>query len=96
MFENKELITIFKALADENRLKIVMLLAKGELCACDILEHFEITQPTLSHHMGVLTKCGLIIGDRKGAWMHYRLNEDNLANISKFFNDLNLDEHYEN
>lgn len=93
MFENKELITILKALADENRLKIVMLLAKGELCACDILEHFEITQPTLSHHMGVLTKCGLVKGERKGAWMYYRLSEENLANISNFFNDLNFEVH---
>ena len=89
MSEHNELISIFKAISDENRLKIIILLSKGELCACDILEHFEITQPTLSHHMGVLTKCGLINSERKGTWMYYRLNEENIVNISRFFINLN-------
>lgn len=55
-----ELSVMLKALADPNRLKIVDLLSNGSLCACDILEHFDFTQPTLSHHMKVLEKAGII------------------------------------
>lgn len=51
---------IIKALSDANRLKIIDILSCGEMCACDILKHFEFTQPTLSHHMKVLIDCGLV------------------------------------
>ncbi len=51
---------IIKALSDGNRLKIIDILSCGEKCACDILEHFQFTQPTLSHHMKVLIDCGLV------------------------------------
>ena len=51
---------IIKALSDPNRLKIIDILSCGEKCACDILEHFDFTQPTLSHHMKVLMDCGLV------------------------------------
>ena len=49
---------IIKALSDPSRLKIIDILSCGEKCACDILEHFDFTQPTLSHHMKVLMDCG--------------------------------------
>ena len=52
----------FKALADTNRLMIVDMLSCGEMCACEILEKFNITQPTLSHHMKILCDCGLVSG----------------------------------
>jgi len=68
----------FKALSDETRLAIVDMLRSGELCACKILENFQITQPTLSYHMKILTDCGLVCGRRDGAWVHYSLNGDNL------------------
>ena len=51
---------ILKAVADANRLKIIDILSCGELCACDILENFDFTQPTLSHHMKVLADVGLV------------------------------------
>ena len=55
---------IFKALSDSNRLQIIHILSCGErcgeLCACEILEYFDFTQPTLSHHMKVLIECGLV------------------------------------
>ena len=50
---------ICKALGDSNRLQIVQMLSEGEKCGCKLLEAFEITQPTLSHHMRILTECGL-------------------------------------
>ena len=51
---------ICKALGDSNRLQIVKMLSEGEKCACNLLERFEITQPTLSHHMKTLCECGLV------------------------------------
>ncbi len=65
---------ICRALGDPNRLKIVKMLADGEKCACKLLEAFEITQPTLSHHMKILGECALINTRKQGKWCHYSLN----------------------
>jgi ArsR family transcriptional regulator, arsenate/arsenite/antimonite-responsive transcriptional repressor len=65
---------IIKALSDANRLKIIDILSCGERCACDILEHFDFTQPTLSHHMKVLMDCGLVNSRKEGLWSYYSLN----------------------
>lgn len=73
MNEN-QIATLCKALGDENRVKIIQLLTKGELCACHILEAFNITQPTLSHHMKILSECNLVNGRKDGKWMHYSIN----------------------
>lgn len=81
-----EYVPIFKALADETRLKIVEMLSCGEMCACDILESFHITQPTLSYHMKILTECGLIDGRREGAWIRYSINTNKVSIVSEFWN----------
>ena len=59
---------ICKALGDTNRLQIVQRLVDGEKCACKLLEQFEITQPTLSHHMKILCECGLVDMRKEGKW----------------------------
>jgi ArsR family transcriptional regulator len=82
---------LFKAMADETRLKIVVLLSKGELCACKILENFNITQPTLSYHMKILTECGLVDSRKDGSWMRYSLNKDTFAEVKKLCRSLELD-----
>lgn len=71
----EEMSVILKALADPKRLKIIDLLSCGSLYACDILDHFEFTQPTLSHHMKVLEKAGNVLVTKKGTWHHYQLTE---------------------
>ena len=76
MLSNCDSAMIFKALADETRLKIISLVSGTELCACDILEEFEISQPTLSYHMKILTDSGLINARKDGAWMRYTLNTE--------------------
>lgn len=81
-------IAIFKALADETRLKIIEMLTPGEMCACKILERFDITQPTLSYHMKILTESGLVNGVRDGAWMRYSLNEESGQVLKKFIDQL--------
>jgi ArsR family transcriptional regulator, arsenate/arsenite/antimonite-responsive transcriptional repressor len=65
---------IFKALSDPNRLKIIDMLSCNEKCACDILEYFDFTQPTLSHHMKVLMDCGIVKCRKDGLWSHYSLD----------------------
>ena len=74
-----------RALADETRIKIFSMLSQGELCACKILEEFNITQPTLSYHMKILCESGLVVGRRDGIWMRYSINRDNLGRIIELF-----------
>jgi ArsR family transcriptional regulator, arsenate/arsenite/antimonite-responsive transcriptional repressor len=85
---NADFVLVFKALADETRLSIVRMLASGELCACKILEHFNITQPTLSYHMKILCDCGLVEGRKSGTWMHYHLNEEHLIAVKLLLDEL--------
>lgn len=79
---------LFKVLADANRLKIIDLLSCGELCACDLLEHFTFTQPTLSHHMKLLEQANLILITKKGKWCYYRLNDSAFSKIQTDMNQL--------
>ena len=76
--------TIFKALADTNRLMIVDMLSCHELCACKILERFKITQPTLSHHMKILCDCSLVKGRKEGKWTHYSLDKKTMQDFKNF------------
>lgn len=66
---------IAKALSEPKRVKILDMLSCGEMCACDILEHFDFTQPTLSHHIKILVEAGLVIAEKSGTWQHYSINE---------------------
>lgn len=84
---------ICKALSDPNRLQIVQLLTYGERCACEILEHFKITQPTLSHHMRVLGDCGLLKNRKEGTKVFYALNCEVLTAFRDFIADLNCSKH---
>ena len=77
-------VQLFKALSDKNRVMIVDMLSCGELCACKILEKFNITQPTLSHHMKILCDSGLVSGRKEGKWIHYSLNAET-ASIFRTF-----------
>lgn len=83
-----EYVPVFKACADETRLKIIDMLSCGELCACEILEQLHITQPTLSHHMKTLTQCELVLARKDGIWMKYQLNEEKLGRYKTFINAL--------
>ncbi|ARC85038.1 bacterial regulatory, arsR family protein [Clostridium argentinense CDC 2741] len=82
---------IIKAVSDPNRLKIIDILSCGEKCACDILEYFNFTQPTLSHHMKVLIDCGLVDSRKEGIWNYYSLNRSNCNKLVLFFMNLITD-----
>ena len=79
-----QLAKIFKALGDENRLRILGMLQGQERCACMLLDEMHITQPTLSHHMKILCDADLVVGRKEGKWMHYRLNADQFEKIAAF------------
>ncbi|MGE4354390.1 MAG: ArsR/SmtB family transcription factor [Oscillospiraceae bacterium] len=79
---------ICKALGDSNRLQIVQMLSGGEQCACKLLEKFEITQPTLSHHMKILCECGLVTVRKEGKWSHYSLCGETLDAFKAFIEGL--------
>lgn len=83
-------VLLLKALGDETRLKIFHLLSKGELCACNLLEEFQITQPTLSYHMKILCDSGLVNGRKDGIWMRYSINEETLKLLLELFNSINI------
>jgi len=69
------ILDITRALADENRLRILAALRGRELCVCQIVELLEITGPTISRHLAVLRQAGLVQHRKDGRWMHYRLPE---------------------
>ena len=85
-YEEKSLL--FKALADPTRLEIVDMLSCGELCACKILERFNFTQPTLSHHMKILCDCGLVNGRKEGKWIYYSLNTNAVQNFKGYLTEV--------
>ncbi len=83
----REQADCFKALGDVTRLRVLMMLADGEKCACDIQENFDLKQPTISHHMKILQQSELVQVDKRGKWMFYSLNIDKLEEIRLFLGD---------
>ncbi len=78
----------FKALSDETRYAIFRKLKGQELCACQLLESFRISQPTLSFHMKKLMDCGLVLGRKDGIWMRYRINDTAIKDVVFSLEDL--------
>ncbi len=72
---------IFKALADTNRLRILKLLEVREMCVCEIMIALGMTQPTASHHLGILENAGLVKGRKEGKWVFYRIAKPELTRI---------------
>ena len=80
-----ELSRLFKAMADPVRLRLLSLIAShtgGEACVCDLTDTFNLTGPTISHHLKVLRESGLITGERRGTWVYYRIHPEVLARLS--------------
>jgi ArsR family transcriptional regulator len=69
----ESMATLFQALGDPTRLRIIGLLLGGEVCVCDIHESLRITQPKASRHLAYLRRAGLVATRREGLWVHYRL-----------------------
>lgn len=79
----RDLIAVTKALADENRVRIVMALRPGELCVCQIVELIGLAPSTVSKHMSILKQARLVDSRKEGRWMFYRLAENNATAEAK-------------
>jgi len=80
--EAAELASGFMALADPVRLRVLSILATapdGEVCVCEFVGPLGKSQPTISHHVKILSEAGLVAGDRRGKWVWYSLNRERLA-----------------
>jgi len=81
-----DLAVAFKALGDPVRLQLMSMIASapgGEICVCDLTPAFELSGPTISHHLKVLREAGVITGQRRGTWIYYRVRTDVLAVLSE-------------
>lgn len=73
-----ELTSLFKALSEEKRLRIIKLLEGGELCVCDIVAALNMSQPKVSFHLNILKEAGLIKDRKDGRWIYYRINDSDM------------------
>jgi ArsR family transcriptional regulator, arsenate/arsenite/antimonite-responsive transcriptional repressor len=80
------LASTFKALADPTRVSIVNRLAcADECCVCDLTEAFDLSQPTVSHHLRILRDAGLVEAERRGTWAYYRLVPEAIGRLRDVF-----------
>ncbi len=82
--EAAELATLFRALGDPGRLRLLSYLAAqpgGEACVCNLTEPLGLSQPTVSHHLKVLTEAGLLERERRATWIYYRLRLERLQQL---------------
>ena len=85
MEQAEQVAPLLKSLADPVRLRLMSLVAShegGEACICDLNEAFDLSQPTISHHMKVLHEAGLVDRDKRGVWVYYRVRPQALASLA--------------
>lgn len=83
--EAERLASTLKALADPARLRLLSIVAAAddqEACVCDLIEPVGLSQPTVSHHLKVLTEAGFLSRSKRGTWAYYRLQPDALARVA--------------
>jgi ArsR family transcriptional regulator, arsenate/arsenite/antimonite-responsive transcriptional repressor len=81
---------LLKALADPVRLRLMSLVAShpgGEACVCNLNAAFDLSQPTISHHLKVLHEAGLLDREKRGVWVYYRARTEALAGLSALIGD---------
>ncbi len=84
----EQLASLLKAIADPTRIQLISYInasSNAEACACNLTEPLALSQPTLSHHLKVLTDAGLIERDKRGTWVWYRVNQERWKQLSKLF-----------
>ena len=79
----ERLADALRVMADPARLRLVSLIAaEGEVCQCDLTRPMGLSQPTISHHLGVLTQAGLLEREKRGRWAFYRVRREPLASLA--------------
>lgn len=84
----EQLAGLLKAVADPTRLQLLALIegtAEQQSCVCDLTEPLQLSQPTVSHHLKVLTEAGLLAREKRGTWVWYRLNQERWSQLSDLF-----------
>jgi ArsR family transcriptional regulator len=85
-----DLAPLFKALGDPVRLRLLSLIAcheGGEACVCELTDAFALSAPTISHHLKVLRESGLVVSERRGTWIYYRVSPEVITRISGILGD---------
>ncbi len=77
----REIETFFSSLSDITRLKILKVIADEELCSCEVMAALELTQPTTSHHLGILERAGILSSRRRGKWVFYRISNHKISTL---------------
>lgn len=85
---NSEYKRVFRAFADNNRVRVLEMLCEGEKCACALLEDLQINQSTLSHHMKILCDSGIVKSRKVGKWSYYSINDSGCAYAGRLLNNL--------
>ncbi len=90
MDEAEHLAGMLKALAHPVRLQMVELLHRmqGQVCVCDLEAQFDLTQPTISHHLKVLRQAGIITGEQRGVWIYYATRPEAVTQLGVLLQDL--------
>ncbi len=86
----EQVAPLLKALADPVRLRLMSLVAShpgGEACVCDLTDAFDLSQPTISHHLKVLHESGLLDREKRGVWVYYRARTEALASLGAMIGD---------
>ena len=84
-YNYNEYAVMLKALGDETRLRITMMLLHNKTCACEILEAFNFSQPTLSYHMKQLVCSRVVSAEKIGKWVYYSINDEKIEMLKSFF-----------
>jgi ArsR family transcriptional regulator len=87
----ERIVPLVKALADPVRLRLVSLVAShdgGEACVCDLNDAFDLSQPTISHHLKVLHEAGLLGREKRGVWVYYRVDAQALSDLGALIGDV--------
>jgi ArsR family transcriptional regulator len=77
----RQLEAFFAALGDVTRLRMLKVIADEELCSCEVMAALTLTQPTTSHHLGILERAGLLSSRRNGKWVFYRMANPKVKNL---------------
>jgi len=82
----ERMATVAKALGDPIRMQLVDVLRKhaGQVCVCELVPLFDLTQPTISHHLRVLREAGIVGSERRGLWAYYYVNPDAMEEVSRW------------
>lgn len=84
----KNALAVLKSLADENRLKIIELLLKNDLCVGALARRLDLSEAAVSQHLKILREAGLVTGKKKSYYMHYTVDNEKLTDLSAYLNEL--------